>query len=343
MRRRFIGMAACLALTGLIGGHAAMAQGTGPATLRPVQFISSDPTLTSAMVFVMKAKGFDKAHGLDVSIIRTGMSSSLQIDGLLSGSADFGAPGTQTAMQAIRSGADLRIVGSIANNQLAAVIGTNALKKLNVAADAPIADRIRAMKGMTIATNPVGSTYYQMFRAYLKQYGLDADKDVRLVPVADASAQISGVQYGRYDAVVGASGVVEQVLGLKAGSLWFSGARGDLPGADSTIVCVVVTRAEIAEKQPEKVEAMRAALADTLAFMHNDRAEAGKLLKTEFFPKFDPAVWETVWDSATYAYPTALGFPQKAFDYWADIDPKGAESYSGISYKRITYGPAQSS
>jgi len=57
-----------------------------------------------------------------------------------------------------------------------------------------LADRIsgpvHAMKGFTIGTGVVGSAHYQIARAWLKQYGLDPDKDVTLVGQADSSALI---------------------------------------------------------------------------------------------------------------------------------------------------------
>ena len=331
----------------LMGGLVACATLVAPALAQtapqPVKFISSDPTLTSALVYLMKAKGYDKAHGLAIDIAQTGMSSSLQIDAVVAGSADFAAPGTQTALQAIREGADLKIIGSIANNQLASVMSTAALKKAGVAPNAPIADRLRAMKGMTIATNPVGATYYQMFRAYLKQYGVDPDKDVTLVGMGDSTAMLTGLEHGRYDAIVSASGVVEQAIAQKTGELWFNGARGDFPGADSTVVCVVVARAETVAKHPEEVQAMRAALADTLAYVNAEHEATGALLKTNFFPKFDPTVWATVWANATSAYPKALTFPKSAYDFWTINDPKGADSFKNLSYEKVVYGPTQGS
>jgi NitT/TauT family transport system substrate-binding protein len=326
----------------LCGSTAAVvAQSAAPASLRPVKMMSSLPTLTVAAPFLMKSRGFDKAHGLDVEILQAGGSSSLQVDAVLSGNVAFATPGTATAMQAIREGANLRILGAIANNQIAAVISNKALAKAGVSPSAPIADRIRAMKGMIIATNPVGATYYQMLRAYLKQYGLDPDNDVRLVGIAESSALISGIEQGRFDAIVTASGIVEQAISLKAGVLWFSGARGDTPNSDKSMVCVLVARADTVEKDPKLVDAMRAALGDALKALRDDRVETGRHLRDQYFQKLDPAVWEMVWNGATEAYPPALTFPRKAFDFWVDIDPKGAASYKNVDYQKITYARAQ--
>jgi len=253
----------------------------------------------------------------------------------------FATPGTATALQAIREGADLKIIGAIANNQIAAVINNQTMQKLGVSPSAPIADRIRALKGLTIGTNPVGATYYQMLRTYLKQYGLDPDKDVRLVGIADTSALISGIQQNRFGAIVSASGVVEQAIQMDSGTLWFSGARGDIPGSDASVVCVIVARSDTIEKNRAEVEAFRAALADALNAVRDDREATGRILKEKYFPKLEPALWEMVWGGATAAYPSNLAFTQNAFKFWIGEDPKGADSFKNVDYKKITYAPAQ--
>jgi NitT/TauT family transport system substrate-binding protein len=316
-------------------------QAFAQAAPRQVKVMSSLPTLTSAPTYVMKSRKLDIARGMDVVIQQTGGSSSLQIDGLLSKNADFGFPGTGTALNAIREGADLRILGCYSNNQMAAVIHNDRLKKLGMPLDAPIADRFRAMKGMTIATNPVGATYTQMLRFYLKQYGVDPDKDVRLVGVQDSNAMISGIQQARFDVICTASGIVEQAMSLGVGKLWFSGSRGDIPGSDKTQVAVMVTRGELADRDPAYVEMMRSAINDTLNFLNTDRVAAGKIIHEQYLNKIDPAIWSLVWNNAKSAYPGKLTFSRATYDFWIDADPKGAESYKQIDYKKITFPSAQ--
>lgn len=331
-RRHFVAAA-----SGALLVPGAFAQGTP----RQVKVMSSLPTLTSAPTYVMKSRKLDIARGVDVVIQQTGGSSSLQIDGLLSRNADFAFPGTGTALNAIREGADLRILGCYSNNQMAAVIHNDKLKKLGMPLDAPIAERFRALKGMTVATNPVGATYTQMLRFYLKQYGVDPDKDVRLVGVQDSNAMITGIQQARFDVICTASGIVEQAMSLGVGSLWFSGARGDIPGSDKTQVAVMVTRGELADREPAYVETMRSAINDTLSFLNTDRAAAGKIIHEQYLNKIDPAIWSLVWDNAKAAYPGKLTFPRGTYTFWTAADPKGAESYNQIDYRKITFPAAQ--
>ena len=173
-----------------------------------------------------------------------GGNSSLMIDAVVSGNAMFACPGTITVLQAIRAGADLMILGAFGNNQMASVISKTAMAKTGLTAASPAPDKIRAMKGMTIGTNPQGATYTQMFRGYLQKYGLDPDKDVRLVYIADTTALVSGIDQGRFDAIVSASGVVEQAITLGSADMWFAGATGEIPGSEAEVTAVSVARRE---------------------------------------------------------------------------------------------------
>ncbi|NDB68317.1 MAG: ABC transporter substrate-binding protein [Methylocystaceae bacterium] len=327
--------AAVLAATFMPPAHA---QTANP---KPVKVISSLPTLTSAATYLMSARGFDKKFGMAVDITQSGASSTIQVDAVLSGSAAFGHPGTATALQAIREGADIQIVGAITNNQIAAVISNDALKKSGLALNAPIADRIKALKGMTIGTNPEGSTYALMLRLYLQEQGINPDKDVRLVGIAESSALITGMEQGRYDAIVSASGVVEQAISQKLGQLWFSGARGDIPGSEKSVVAVIITHTNTVKNNPELVTAYRNAMNESLKALRQDHAGAGKTLQEKHFSKMDPALWNEVWTNTTNAYPTELKFTRSAYDFWITNDPKGAASFSKVDYSKVVIPEAQ--
>jgi NitT/TauT family transport system substrate-binding protein len=344
--RIFVRLAATLGVTiaasGFLGSTACVAQNASSADIRTVSLIASLPTLTNAVPLTMLADHFDKAHGIAVDMTWAGGSSSLMVDAVLSGNAEFGAPGAETVLQAIREGANIKIIAPVANSLIAAVINNNAMQKVGVSPSAPIAERMQALRGLTIGTNPVGATYYQMLRSYLKQYGLDPDKDVRLVGMAESGALISGIRQGRFDAIVSASGVVEEAIALKAGTLWFSGARGDFPGTENTTVAVFIARADTIEKHRADVDALRAALTDALNALGKDHAATGRVLYDAYFRKLNPAVWDLAWGTASAAYSPGLKFTRRAYDYWIANDPKGPDSYKNVDYNRIVYAPAQS-
>jgi NitT/TauT family transport system substrate-binding protein len=330
-----------LAAGSLIGSTASVAQNASSGELPKVTLQLTVPTLTHAAALTMVAKHYDRAHGIAVDMNTGGQTASLLVDIVIAGQAEFSGPGINTVLAAIRAGADLKIIGAVTNNQLAMVINNNTMKKLGVSPSAPIADRMRALKGLTIATNPVGGTYWPLLRTFLRQYGLDPDKDVKLVGVNDSNAMISGIEQGRFDAIATGSGVPEQAIALNTGTLWFSAARGDIPGAENMMISAIIVRGDTIEKHRADVDAFRAAMQDALNDVRNDHAATGRMLYKTYFPKLNPVVWDIVWNNATAAYPSTFVFPRAAFDYWVANDPKGADSYKNVDYKNVTYGPAQ--
>ena len=307
-------------------------QAQTPSTERTVTMRSAAPSLTIAVPLTMVVAHTDHAHGIAVDLQATGTSSTIIVDAVLSGQADFGSPDTADAPQAIRQGANLKISAAIVNNLQVMVIRDDIVAKLAVSPDAPIADRVRALKGLILGTGAVGSTHYQILRSYLKQYDVDPDKDVRLVGLGDTAALISSIEQKRYDAIAYASPIVDFAVAKGIAKVWISGPRG----ANNVKTCVIVTRPDTIEKRRADVDALRAALADALAAVRSDHAAIGRTLHDKYFSKLDSDVWSEAWNGTTTAYPDSLAFTQEAYDYWIANDPKGADSYKHVDYARIT-------
>jgi NitT/TauT family transport system substrate-binding protein len=290
----------------------------------------------------MIANQIDSAHGVKVDMQAFGTSSTISIDAVLGGHALFGSVGTMTALQAIRQGADLKIVAAIVNNVQVMILHNEVVTRLGVAPTAPIADRVRALKGLTIATGAVGSTHYQILRAYLKQYNLDPDKEVRLIGVAEPSALITGLEQKRFDAIAYASPLVEMALGRGIGQEWISGPRGDIPHSENIKTGVIVVKSETVKNKSKQIDLLRAALTDALRSVQSDRTTTGQKLHKQYFSNLEPKIWDMAWNATLTAYPSNLAFPRQAYDYWITNDPKGAESYKNVDYNNIIYAPAQS-
>jgi NitT/TauT family transport system substrate-binding protein len=305
-------------------------------------FRAAAPSLTIGLPLAMIANRIDSVHGVSVDLQPFGTSSTISIDAVLAGEAMFGSVGTLTALQAIRQGADLRIIAAIVNNVQVMIIHDEVVKKLGVSSTAPTAERVRALKGLIIATGAVGSTHYQILRSYLLQYGLDPDKDVRLVGIAEPSALVVGLEQKRFDAIAYASPLVELAIARGVGQVWISGPRGDVPGSENIKTGCIVVRTETLQKNSKEVDALRAALTDALGAIRKEPDAIGKKLHKMYFSNLDENVWTTAWNANTTAYPANVAFPREAFDYWIANDPKGPDSYKNVDYQQIIYAPAQS-
>jgi NitT/TauT family transport system substrate-binding protein len=332
-------LALCAAIEGC--GGKSQTQSTNSA-IPALTFRAAAPSLTTGVPLAMIVNQLDSAHGITVDLQAFGTSSTISIDAVLGGHAMFGSVGTLTALQAIRQGADLRIIGAIVNNVQVMVIRNDVVNRLGISSTALIADRMRALKGLTIATGAVGSTHYQILRSYLRQYGLDPDKDVRLIGMSEPSALVTGLEQQRFDAIAYASPLVELAIARNVGQVWISGPRGDIPGSENIKTGVIVVRTETLEKNRQQVDALREALSDALHSIQNDPAATGKRLHDLYFSNLDQNIWQMAWSANTTAYPSNLAFTRAAFEYWINNDPKGRDSYNTVDYNQITYGEAQS-
>lgn len=323
--------------SGVLGPDHGAAQTPTPVTIR-----AAAPSLTIGVPLTMVANRIDRAHGIAVDLQAHGTSSTISVDAVLAGQAMIGSVGTPTALQAIRQGANLRIIAAVVNNVQVMVIRDDVVQRLGVSPTAPIADRVRALRGLVLATGAVGSAHYQILRSYLQRYELNPDRDVRLVGIAEPSALVSGLEQRRFDAIAYASPLVEFAIARGVGQVWISGPRGDIPGSDNIKTSLFVVRTETLERNRAEVDAIRAALTDALRAVQSERDATGARLHEMYFASLEQSVWRTAWNATTTAYPANLAFTREAYDYWIANDPRGAESYSNVDYAQITYAPAQS-
>jgi NitT/TauT family transport system substrate-binding protein len=320
------------------GTHDRSAQ-TSPAT---VTIRAAAPSLTIGVPLTMIANRIDRAHGVAADLQAFGTSSTISIDAVLAGQALFGSVGTLTALQAIRQGADLRIIAAVVNNVQVMVIRDEVAKRLGVSPTAQIAERVRALRGLIIATGAVGSTHYQILRSYLQQYDLNSDRDVRLVGVAEPSALVSGLEQRRFDAIAYASPLVEFAIARGVGQVWI----GEVHPAQ-----LLARSGAFALHCAERIGQCREQSVDLFAIPFEclrtrddqrrlDVVGAGNVAARA--RDLESGVWEKAWNATTTAYPANLAFTRQAYDYWIANDPRGAESYKNVDYARITYDRAQS-
>ncbi|MFA3894126.1 ABC transporter substrate-binding protein [Rhodococcus qingshengii] len=307
----------------------------------PVDIKMSVATFTNATALVMEAQDLDAAHDLDVELDQAGASSTLSIEAVLSGDADLALAGPPSALAAIRQGAPLTILGSIANNQQVMVVRPDVVDRLGITPDAPVAERMEALRGLTIGTNPSGSTYQILLRNELGRFGMNPDVDVRMIGIQDPNALVTGLAQGQFDAIATASGIVEQAIINSGAVVWISGPRGDIEATADVPVLAIVGRTDWVNENTETVDKFRDVMAESLNALETDRDTLGPILKAEYFPALDQGVWDLAWEESAGGYPDAPTFPRSSYDFWVENDPEGVAAYDDVNYEDVTYGAAQ--
>lgn len=300
------------------------------------------PTFNTALVNLVMAGDFDRANNLDMEAVLGGTGSANQIAALLAGSYDVVGAGTNSAVDAILAGGDLMIIAANGRLMNSMVLSTAAMEETGVAADAPVAERIAALEGMTIATGSAGSTTDQVLRYILTLGGLDPEADVEIVPVGDPTAVIGGLEQGAYDASFLGIGAPELAVANDFAVQWLSIPGGDIEELNSYVGSTYVTTRAFAEANPEAIENFAKAMAEAAQFALDDPNAAGDILQPFAFGNLDPAVFELAWAGARPGLENLGVFSRTAWDTFVRIfDPLSDNDYASVSYEDVVATPVQ--
>lgn len=342
--KRALKVASVLAATALVATACASsgAENAGNSNgVTPVTAVGGGASMSYTVPQLMNTWNIAKDEGLKLEYTAAGTSSTNMIAAVLSGDADFAFPASATALDSIQNGGDLVIVASGIKFASTLGLSTDAIKKTGVPADAPIRERIAALKGMKIATSPEGSGNNALLRQIISAAGLDPDKDLKVIGVQDPSAIVGGIKQGRFDGGFYGAGVIEANIASGEAEVWASTARGDVTElVGDQIGMVMVTSKSTLQDRPELVNSMFDAVVATEQRIAKDPTAAGKTLKSEWFPNLDQKVFDISWESAQHAYPKDGLFTKDQFDTLIKVYSGDGKTYS-IDYDSAVYDRAE--
>ena len=155
MKLRFGRMSALLA--SLLAAVALVLPG-GPAAAKDLQAVSLANTshgLQLILPQVALKHGFFEKHGLKVTITEV-IGDAGSIPALVSGSVDFSIMTSTPALVAESKGANLQMIAPLSTYPEQVVMGNALAKKMHLTEKSPLADKVKALKGQTVAVYDVG-------------------------------------------------------------------------------------------------------------------------------------------------------------------------------------------
>lgn len=331
-----VGLAAC----GTDGSDSADPSGQQNEGLTVVTYAGT-LTLNQVLPSLAMYGDYGKAHGIKLEKLETlTADSAAQLSAMQAGDTDFSTPGLNSAVDMVGAGADLKVVGALGTYAGGITVSTQALEASGVTLEDPIEDRIKALKGLTIAVGPDGSTSNAIFRLILDSVGLDADTDVNMIPLRDMSGVVAvGLEQGTYDAAFSPLGTTEPAIASGAAVVLGSVPQGDFPSLDNLVGPVLVATTDFVENNPETVDAVLATLEDARDAIVAQPDEVGVLLKEQMFPEMDQAVFDAAWPQAAAGFVDwDVEFGQDRWDMLVeDFSDVSVYDYSSMSFEEIVY------
>ncbi|HEX9453196.1 MAG TPA: ABC transporter substrate-binding protein [Candidatus Binatia bacterium] len=132
-------------------------------------------------------KGFFKDEGLDAEVIR--MNANIAIAALAGGDIDYTMIFGSVVRAAIR-GLPMKVVASFIDGSTHALIVRPEIKT------------VRDLKGKTVGLQAFGATDHIAGMMMLKKFGVDPEKDVKMLALGPASARLAALRESVVDGVV---------------------------------------------------------------------------------------------------------------------------------------------
>jgi ABC-type nitrate/sulfonate/bicarbonate transport system substrate-binding protein len=255
-----LGLAAALVLAGCGADDGSGAAPDGPAPLSIGYF----PLVHTATAVHAEETGLFTDHGLAVELVQTA-GGAQAIPGLVAGEYDITYGNYTSALLAAQKGLPIRVVAGNdvgADDHAIMVAGNSPLQS---AAD---------LAGASIAVNNLQNIGTVAVNAVLEDAGIDIGT-IDLVELAYPDMQ-AALERGDVDAIWQVEPF--QALSLAKGSRvlfpLFSGPMADMP------VAGWLTTEQYATEHPDEIEAFRAALAESVDQLQDDRARLVELVPT---------------------------------------------------------------
>jgi NitT/TauT family transport system substrate-binding protein len=156
-------------------------------TAEKVRIAYASNSLAFLVPFVAKDRGLYAKHGIEAELIQ--VRPNVAMAALLSGDIDY----VELIGSVIRSagrGAPVRAISTSIKAPFFSFAANSKFKSL------------KDLKGATIGVTAIGGTNYISTRLTLRHYGLDPDKDVKILAIGDEKLMYEAFKIGRVDSVV---------------------------------------------------------------------------------------------------------------------------------------------
>jgi ABC-type nitrate/sulfonate/bicarbonate transport system substrate-binding protein len=320
-------------LTALVFAGAMLPVAAPAQQAEEITFAYPNIALTFSAGYLGEDRGIYAKNGLKVKgMVIQGPGAT---NAVISGSADFALASAVVQTRAASKGQRLL---SIANPLERPVVQIILRKDLapNFNPKAPLNDRVRLLKGRTLAVDAIGSILHGFPLLLAKRAGLNPATDLRISPMAPVAA-LAAFKTKQIDGfAMSMPWPIGPVLDGEAVVI-ASGADGDPPDMVPFGMASIITRPETCQKRKSVCEKMGRSMTEAVTFLRNNPSEAMALLKKRF-AKLDDKVFAAGFEQIRRATPARPVMVRAAlengerYNIEAGLLPPGGQlkSYEGL-------------
>lgn len=309
--------------------------GAGGGGSNRITVIRSTESLSIAPVLVAQGMGYFEDAGFEVEFVTTRGDADAQsaLDG---GGGQFLVSTSINQLGAIAEGRPFKELSVLSYPINTYAITADKAKELGFDKSMTLRERAQLFKGLTVGVGTVGGASDLIFRAIMRQNGVNPEEDVEITALG-TNGVFPALKSGHIDATLL---VYPDIAQAEKDAVAVSAlpVYGDLvPWVAKSANMSLATTTKYAEENPENVAAFMDAIDKALKLIKSDPVKARDVTK-KYFEATDENVYATAWETIPDSYPPAAGYSEEQFDAVVEMSAKiGTGDLSGVSYGKAIY------
>ncbi len=329
--RRMAGLAAATALA--VAALALPGRTCAAAAPQRVTIATTTTNVQLLLPQIAQKQGYFAQHGIDANITLV-KGDAVSVPALVSGSVQFAVMTATPALVADSKGAHLRIISPLSTYPQQIVMRTALAKQLGITAASPLATKVAALKGHTVAVMDVGGGLQYQLDAVLVSHGINPQA-VPVIGMAPYSSELIALQRGAVDVIAPAvpfgQMAVAKGYGVMIANIW----GGEVPNLRGTPFEVMSVNQKWAATHTQTVAAVQAALQEAMTYLHAHPAAAAKLAH-ELQP-YVPAEVQTAAVGTGAGFPTGTTITQPQFAAMQSFAKLSGAKTAAVTYQQAVW------
>ena len=296
-----------------------VATGAAQAQQLPKMVHAGLRVLYLAPVFVAIDRDIFKKNGVEVTYQEL-ESGALSPAAILSGQAHVTSDEILGIAPLAKQGKEFMMVYNLMDRMtMNLVVRNEALQKAGYDPKASVADKAKALKGLTIGITRPGAPTDTYSRYFMIRGGLDPKRDATLVQIGSGGALNAAFRSGRIDAFMLSPPFPQVAEKDGVGQIIFNNTGGEVPELTGMSYIVLFTSKDFAEKNKAAVQAYVKSIQEALQWIHENRDEALKLLNTKWFKDTKPETLALSLDALLPSLSMSGEFAKSSFDKFLNV------------------------
>lgn len=239
----------------------------------------SAPSTTFAPLYHARAAGYFADEGLDVDIVIVSGPGAVQA--LIARDVHFAmTPGDQPLVAYERGQRLVSVMSILTRLAINVVMHKDVARERGITDRSPLAEKIRALKGLRMASLATGALAYRVMVHYLLKAGLDPQKDVQIVGLGAAPSLLAALERRQIDLFATGTPTPEAAAARGIGLLVVDNSAGEDPDFAEFMMDVLIVPPDTVKQRPDLVrKVVRAVLRSNAWLLDHSAEEALPVMK----------------------------------------------------------------